>query len=1376
MVTENGALRYPPQGPMGDHDLPSRRRIPNPPRLDPLRINPPYPRPSTADGLRPPHSHYRPAPSPHHPRSPRKPHAYPHPPRLDSASRAASPLSPRLWPDDGSPMSRPTYYKPSVTSSPGPAHDRTSRPLEGEYERAPRHAIPADQPDVPLSVSTAKLQPKRSKPYLAYTPSPHGLVLPRGPYNSRPSDPYGEDALRSSVNSAMTSRSSIEHASGTERSSVLTKSSSITDLSPDTPDGGYEKDEGMSVEDAISMYLDGFSDVTEEPASPDLLDDSKLKTLNPLPRGELVLDNHHAPDSSPDLDPIRDFPPAPTLSKFSTTPEHDFSDQQYSKDARSDRASLDKPQGAPENPLNPQDQNLLDMQFLGDARSDINLYSESLDGPLDVPIDVPLGQSLEEPLDKQPEPASLAQPPPIPRVAETKVMLGGVVPPPLSIATETRDCYGFRKATSYITLQQYEEWSASYADFAANRRVKWAELLNEHGLPSTNPTTFPPRTSKVKRFIRKGIPPEMRGAAWFWYAGGFEHLNRNPGLYDQLVQQAMESPSNDDKEHIERDLHRTFPDNLHFKPEKADQIASEAGHQGQSSVTVETEMIRSLRRVLYAFALHNPEIGYTQSLNFITGLFLLFLPEEKAFWMLHIITSVYLPNTHEISLEGANVDLWILMVLLKESLPNVYSKIAGTGGKSRSAPLSVHSRLPDITLGLTNWLMSVFIGTLPLETTLRVWDVFFFEGSKTFFRVSMAIFKACEKDIMAVSDPMEVFQVVQTVPKRLMDANTLLDGSFIRRNRVGQTRIEELRAARRTAVRQDKLRRSLAMSKGQLHAATDEWPTRSRTPIPGLERTFADSWRQMRNHAFRGQAASYYNADQSSQQPGYNNGYNRNQTGSYQYNEDNRGPEPKPPHELPPTYNEAVYGFDDAFKVEKPKFNDLWAGLLLIAVFLGYVAVSGISIYRYSKYKGFNGDGIYDSANSVSLDTNTLVLFIFVLCVALAFSWGYFLTARHFPKFFIWATGILNIVFALATGIYYIARKQYGGGIVFLLFGVFAIICFISWIPRIPFTAFMLQTSMDVSRRYGHMFLVSAIGGIVSVAFAAWFSVTLVAIYVAFEPGSGTTNPSCTDGGCSRARVIGLVVYVTFAMYWFSEWIKNTVHTTIAGVYGSWYFFSNSPDGMPAHATRGAFKRATTYSFGSISFGSLIIAIIQFLRQLCSVAQRNEAAQGNLLGSIMFWVLGCFISLLDWLVTFFNRYAFCHIALYGKAYIPSAKDTWTMMKDRGIDALVTDCLIGPVITMGSMFVSYACALLAYLYLQFTNPSYNSGGDYTAVIMAFSFVIGLQICQILMTPVSSGIETIFAAMAWDPQVLMTQHPDLYQQMVHLYPRVQQAIHV
>lgn len=450
-----------------------------------------------------------------------------------------------------------------------------------------------------------------------------------------------------------------------------------------------------------------------------------------------------------------------------------------------------------------------------------------------------------------------------------------------------------------------------------------------------------------------------------------------------------------------------------------------------------------------------------------------------------------------------------------------------------------------------------------------------------------------------------------------------------------------------------------------------------------------------------------------------------------------------------------------------------------IAVFLGFAALSGITIDKYSKYKAFNGGGIYGAGNDFSLNTNTIVLFIFVLCVAFIVSWAYFLAARAFTKQFVWLTGILNCVMAVGTAVYYLYRHLWGAGIVFAIFAIFAIICFVSWIPRIPFAVLMLQTAMDVARNYGHVFLVSLIGGIVSLAYAAWFSVTLVAVYVAYEPSNSNSNPnpSCPNGGCSSAKVIGLLVFVTFAGYWFTEWLKNTIYTTIAGVYGSWFFCAGKPGGMPRAITRGAFRRATTYSFGSISFGSLLVALINMLRQACSIAQQQEASQGNIVGTIMFCVLGCVINLLDWLVEFINRYAFSHIALYGKAYIPAAKDTWRMMKDRGIDALVNDCLTSPVLTMGSVFVAYLCALLAYLYLEFTKPGYNqNSGVFTPVIMAFAFLIGLQICQIFVTPIGAGIDTIFVAMAWDPQVLVQEHPDLWNRLVQVYPHVQDALHV
>ncbi|KAK3328245.1 plasma-membrane choline transporter-domain-containing protein [Cercophora scortea] len=560
----------------------------------------------------------------------------------------------------------------------------------------------------------------------------------------------------------------------------------------------------------------------------------------------------------------------------------------------------------------------------------------------------------------------------------------------------------------------------------------------------------------------------------------------------------------------------------------------------------------------------------------------------------------------------------------------------------------------------------------------------------------------------------------------------------------------------------------------------------------------------MANYGGGGEGAGYYNQQpppppnsypmQPPQNGSYNNNYNNNynsdqqsyQTGNpYGYSNNNgqyQGQAPPAPPNADPKLG-ANYGanggydgpppsYDEVFKVDKPKWNDLWAGILFLITCAGFVVVSAISIQGYAATRRENSGGLKGQINNFTLTTHTIWLFLWVLLTAFILSYGYVWLARKFTKQFIWITGILNIAFGLATAIYMLYQRYWSGGIVFLIFTAFTILCFISWIPRIPFSALMLQTAIDVSKTHGHVYAVSAVGGFLATAFAAWFSVTLVAVYVKYSPSA--SNAACREGvgGCSQGKVIGLIVFITFASYWITEWLKNTVHTTISGVYGSWYFNSKN---YPTKVTRGALKRALTYSFGSISLGSLVVAIINLLRQFCSVAQQNAAADGNIVGTILFCIIGCLIGLLDWAVQFINRYAFSHIALYGKAYIPAAKDTWRMIKDRGIDALINECLVGPVLTMGATFVAYACAFLAYLYMLFTAPAYNSTGGYTPIIVAFAFLIGLQICNVFTTPLSSGIDTIFVAAAWDPEVMMRDHPDLYDRMIQVYPHVQQAIH-
>ncbi|KGU23824.1 hypothetical protein MG7_04017 [Candida albicans P34048] len=367
------------------------------------------------------------------------------------------------------------------------------------------------------------------------------------------------------------------------------------------------------------------------------------------------------------------------------------------------------------------------------------------------------------------------------------------------------DRYGFKKTSSVtgLTLDEYNEWFKSYSQYSQARKKKWLVLMKNNGLhvddsdtESFNnnnnniPTRFPPRSDKVKKMIRRGIPPEWRGNAWFFYAGGYEKLSKNVGTYERIVK-ATYNVKTKDTEVIERDLNRTFPDNIYFNSSIKGVFSSLETLQQEKEQ--ETLLIKSLRRVLVAFAQHQPQIGYCQSLNFLAGLLLLFMEEEKAFWMLVILTERIIPKVHSANLEGVHTDQGVLMLCVKEYIPQLWQVLGKNFDGETLSEDKILSRLPPVTLVTSSWFMSVFVGILPIETTLRLWDILWYEGSKTIFRFSLTIFKMCSDSPEfntkqnrrsgsgsggGESEQIELFQFMQNFPKKILDANLLVDLCF----------------------------------------------------------------------------------------------------------------------------------------------------------------------------------------------------------------------------------------------------------------------------------------------------------------------------------------------------------------------------------------------------------------------------------------------------------------------------------------------------------------------------------------------------------------------------------------------------------------------
>jgi hypothetical protein len=486
-------------------------------------------------------------------------------------------------------------------------------------------------------------------------------------------------------------------------------------------------------------------------------------------------------------------------------------------------------------------------------------------------------------------------------------------------------------------------------------------------------------------------------------------------------------------------------------------------------------------------------------------------------------------------------------------------------------------------------------------------------------------------------------------------------------------------------------------------------------------------------------------------------------------------PGPTPNYGGPSTVQQAPKPSQQEFEGErfKPrkKVNDPIFLVFFVLQFLGFVALSAVAIHTWAMDGGLGG-GLGKSGGtsgtSVTLNSSTVYLLLLVTAAAILLSSVYLILARAFTRFIMHITLLLSIALNIGICVYYWITKYYSGAIIFTIIALFSILSYWGFRSRIPFASLLLQVVMDVSKHHISVYVVAFVALIFQAALSVWYVFTCIAIYSKWTPGS----PSCDNSSCSSGKVAGLIFYATFSYLWTSQVIGNAALATFAGgPYGAWYYFGPREMGqMPNHPTLSAFGRASTLSLGSIAFGSLIVTLLELLRMILRAAEANANADGHPVEACLACCAACFIGCIESMVEYFNRYAYIEIALYGKSYLTASKDTWRLFKDRGIDALVNDSLVGMTLTWGAYAVGMLCSLFGYLYLRLTDPSYNSNGQYTAPVILFAFLIGLMCSLTISSAIEAGVSTIFVGLGEDPQILAIRAPALYQMIAELYPNV------
>jgi hypothetical protein len=335
---------------------------------------------------------------------------------------------------------------------------------------------------------------------------------------------------------------------------------------------------------------------------------------------------------------------------------------------------------------------------------------------------------------------------------------------------------------------------------------------------------------------------------------------------------------------------------------------------------------------------------------------------------------------------------------------------------------------------------------------------------------------------------------------------------------------------------------------------------------------------------------------------------------------------------------------------QPPKFQNVTFAILFV-VQLGVVLFFAIKcIISISKgVKPYKPNG--DAASYLNVQ-----LFYFHLATALSatlLSGGTLAIFGTKAEFTVRFALLASPTFLIAVGFFTVFSADDNGvsmGLLMMVMGLFGL-CYAKHVwHRIPFAASNLATAVTAVKANLGLLLVAY--GIVFLTIG-WTLVWFLALGHAYINGYFTECDDVADnapaGQAPECHISTGGHYFLFffllSLYWTSQVLKNILHTTVAGVVGTWWFVppvhvddNHTLSCCSQRAIGDALWRSTTYSFGSLCLGSLIIALVQVLQFIVRLKRGQEEERRQRI-SLVWCLLECLVNLLERLLEFVNKWA-----------------------------------------------------------------------------------------------------------------------------------------
>jgi len=445
-------------------------------------------------------------------------------------------------------------------------------------------------------------------------------------------------------------------------------------------------------------------------------------------------------------------------------------------------------------------------------------------------------------------------------------------------------------------------------------------------------------------------------------------------------------------------------------------------------------------------------------------------------------------------------------------------------------------------------------------------------------------------------------------------------------------------------------------------------------------------------------------------------------------------------------------------EVQERSCRDSPFALLFVGMIIAISVVAGL--------KGFPAMTRENDENDDKTKILGIVKFTLSSCaIAVVLSGMAVSLLNAFAEFFIVISLITTVVVSTGVGILCIFAKNYLGMAIAFLLAAASLCYYCAVQDRIPFATANLRTGVAACKSNLGIFIVAYtfVAGLI-----LWVFIWMVALF-----GMVTNDETCDANGkhCTYDVNIGLVFLLAISIFWASQVFINCVHVSIAGVVGTWWFSPEEASSFCSTAVRGSVFRAVTTSFGSVCFGSLLVAIIQAVKSLVDSLRRDQ--DNGCAESCLLCCVECCLSCIENIFEYFNKFAFVYVGLYGYSYLDAGKNVMTLFDLRGFSVIISDQLLSSALSFMTMAVGLITAGLGLL-INKENPDWlrtfagdqHGDGDKTIESLPaffFAFLAGTAICHTIMGVIESAVNTVLVCFAEAPEEFEENHSELNQKM-------------